>query len=228
MDTTAITTTLTALRKEHSEMLSPLDVPLSWTGRQLDAYETRRSLLANRISTLGASAGILSRVEPQLDALKVYRDVLVACKATIETELLAVQQARTEEELGRKTNLEMSLQALDGTGYLRKHIDHTDYGWTFEQTKLARLLSEHGTSYQGTLKATLESITSLQAEYDDNMHRLNDALMSDDEREQKAKDDKIARDARAAQGQLKTRGDGTRYYKRPDGTIVDASTNATV
>jgi hypothetical protein len=86
---------LTDLRREREAMLDPLDVPRTWTQRQLDAYEERRLALDAHINALRLASGKLRSVEGRLGRWIPARDRLVTAVATLTTQLEDSLKGRT-------------------------------------------------------------------------------------------------------------------------------------
>ena len=100
-------------------MLDPLDIPRTWTQRQVGAYERRRHRLNMHISGLrNASA---SKAEP----LHAKRDELLTAKVSLEKQIADAPDWRTiddgrerDKEFDRQQWLQESLKALYvGVGY---------------------------------------------------------------------------------------------------------------
>jgi hypothetical protein len=223
-------TMLLDLQKHLSEMLDPLDIPRSWTDRQLNDYESKRARLAGRISVIQQQAPLLASLDAEIAQQAEWRAQISKWRDVVVHELRQLGIVRTPEQQGLQQNLRYSLAVLDsGNGFL----DET--GYSLETLRLGALMRSDGFAealprngerfgrlpWFGALRETELRINELTERRDTAKRRLDEALMSDAEREQKAKDDLARVAAENAKPQRKTRGDGSQYDKYPDGRIVE-------
>jgi hypothetical protein len=108
-----ITTRRTDLTKARAERLDPLDYPRTWTQRQVNVYDAETATLDRKIAAFNTAADTLAAL-PTLDADTKWRDHLVAWRATIDGELLAMPpRIRNEKELELQQRLTFSMRLID-------------------------------------------------------------------------------------------------------------------
>lgn len=230
---------LSAITRELSGMLDPLDIPTSWSARQLDAYEHRRGALRQRAHTIRSSWPSYCETLHGIAGLTAWRDQLKTWRARLEAELAQIpKQAGAKGDvfidlspvdLGRRQNLELSILTIDEG---QRHRD-------LETLRLAALMVESGFTatdpldgaavgrlpWHGDMRNTERRLAELDENRRTYESHLADALLSDADREAKAIANaerlRIAREA----PQRKRRGDGVLFDKYPDGrcVIVDES-----
>jgi hypothetical protein len=105
---------LNRLEQERAAMLDPLDIPGSWTRRELYAYEDRRSRLTSLVARARAAVLTLAKVEPQWGTLTNWRDHLVDWRARLSDELLADEPRNTDPKAQVRINgLKLSIIRID-------------------------------------------------------------------------------------------------------------------
>ena len=217
--------TLAEIDRELSAMLDPLDIPQSWTPRELNQYEGRRSLLNARRHEIHSHWPDYLANATAIASLTAWRDHLLSWRQRLQDELAVLPVPRTPIELGRKQNLELSIKTIE------RGQDQRD----LETLRLAVLMQESGfvvipstepgrggrLPWVGSLAAVDARLADLAERQRHREHRLVHALMSDEEREQKARDDAERVRLANAAPQRKRRHDGTLYDRYPDGRCVD-------
>jgi len=225
---------ITTLQQELDKMIMSIDLPGSWSGRQINAYEERRGALRARIGTLRNESEALKKLEPQLEALCKWRDNLVAWQSALLKEIEGHMAPRTPQEQGVRQNLLLGLVLIEG-----RNDPPEQYGYSLETLRLGALMRASGFKedpqregapklpWFGSLTVTEAQIADVTAKVDTAKLRIEDALMSDDQREQKAKDDLLRQRTENAKPQRKTRGDGSVFLKYPDGHTEEVSSAGT-
>ncbi|HLG58254.1 MAG TPA: hypothetical protein VI485_23115 [Vicinamibacterales bacterium] len=216
---------LVELQKELDAMLDPLDVPRSWSDRELNAYEEKRALLRQRVNTLSNEGPLLLSLETQLREATVWKDRLVEWQGKLQKELesLPRHQHQTHSQ-----NLLLSIGVVLGS---KKRPE--DYAYMIETLRLGALMRLSGFTesaarsgevmgrlpWLGSLGEVENRIKDLTPRRDTAKRRIDEALLTDADREGRAKEDKKRLDALRALPQKKTRGDGSVYLKFPNGEI---------
>jgi hypothetical protein len=220
---------LEQLEQDLAGMLSPLDIPRSWSFRELNEYETRRAVLTVRIRTIRSCTTTLAEVDPQLRTLTTWRDHLTTWRKTLLDRLEALPPARTGPELGAQQNLKRSILQIDrgldfrnGAFPVNLPLDDLMRADGLESPR-GTLVSTCGEAWRGSMPLVEQRLAQLQQQHNDAQQQLDDAMLSDADREQKAKDAKARADALNALPRRKTRGDGTQFDKYPDGRRVEVS-----
>jgi hypothetical protein len=127
--------TLDDMRIELGAMLDPQDIPFSWTPRQLEAYEMRRSWFRAKIQDATNAMQTLANVEPKIAADEKWRLDLNTWRPILARELVDLKGP----DRGRAMNLTWSLQCIDrGIRVLE------DSGWQLETTRLGELMRQSG------------------------------------------------------------------------------------
>jgi hypothetical protein len=222
---------LAGLLNEQAALLQPGDIPSSWTPREHDTYEQKRQLLAYRIRGIQESVPMLAAIEPQLAADAEWHERLDRWRKKLADELLSLPNPiRAAEDRGRLHNLRLSISVIDrgldvlaGSMYmlvtLRLGVLMQEDGFVPTPATDGRAYGElRWLGSQPEVSARIEKLLQRQFQA---QSRLDDALLSDDER--------AARDAAAARRVAElnalprriTRGDGSQYEKHPDGSVVE-------
>lgn len=207
-----------------------LNPPTRWV---FNAYEGRRAFLSHRIANVRDVVTTLSEVSRELELLTTWRSHLVKWRERLQQELGGLGTDFTPTDVGRRQNLELSLATIDAT--VPRYTDRQ-----FETLRLGALMIQSGIApsdpidgqaigrlpWLGSLPDTERRLGEVEAIRVQVQGRLDTALLSDAERERIAKEDKQKRDASNAAPQRKTRGNGTRYDKYPDGRCVEVTLEA--
>ncbi len=194
MSTTTATLTVEAatakIQQQLSEMLDPLDIPRTWTQRQLEAYETQRGNLGVILRELGTNHATLVQVTPKIEADEKWEADLLAMRTTLLQELATLPpQIRLEKDLHFMTNRKISVRIVD-------FGPHADGQWTrdISTLRLGELLLAAGyrqfeperntnatvgeIEFHGCLAEVQPRLKDLRARRDDAQKRLNDALLA--------------------------------------------------
>ena len=228
MNTQRIASAVASIERDLRGMLDPLDIPLSWTGRELERYEMRRAELTQRLSTIRNTSTALSELSHERVGLVAWRDRLVQWEQTLQEELATLQRPLTEVDLGRRQNVEMSLRAISdaGTAGLQRDIETLRIGVLMQESGLSPAPPAEGQvvgrlPWFGSLPRTELRIAELDASMAIEQVHLDEALFTDAEREDKAKNDKARLEVARNAPQRKRRHDGTVFDKYPDGRCVE-------
>ena len=178
IDTTIDTTidiTLDRLKSEYAELLSPLDMP-AMSLREMEAYETKRSMLHNRIRVIQESTRTLAEVAPELESLTTWHGHLVNLRQKL-CDKLEVCPPRDPQLSG----LRLSVLQID------RGLDFRNQAFP-ARLPLDDLMAEVGISTTGTLAETCgaywrgslpgveQRLRELQSRLDDAQVRLDAAL----------------------------------------------------
>ena len=243
----SVDTALAALQKELDSMR---DVQASHQrdSRDVsDGHELLISSLDQRIDTLRSESTVLPQLEAQISDGIAWRDKLVEwhTKLAAELESPSIVKPRTPQQTGLRMNLLLSLHYLekqfspgDG-GHMVRRLEDT--GYSLETLRLGALMREsgfteapprHGESFGqlpwfGSLPVVEQRLKQLTERRELAKRRIEEALLSDADREQRAKDEKARVAQLNAQPQRKTRGDGSQYLKYPDGRVEELASVVT-
>ena len=218
--------TVEQLEAELNALPDPSDILRK--RQELDAIETQREAISMRILAARTSAVALVAADATLAADQRWLDQLTTWRRTLRDELLAIpSRIRTDRDLGKQQNLRLSIITID-----RGRVSD-DTGRMLETLRIGELMREAGyvegpkienqvvgrLPFFGSILEVERRIKNAQAERDDAQTRLKNALMTDEERAAEAAE--VAR--RNAAPVRKTRGDGSRYDRYPDGRVVEVS-----
>jgi hypothetical protein len=216
---------LAALRAERADRLDPADLPGTMTPRELESYLDRTALLDQQLAAVAQAVEMLAKVE-DLTPLHAWREFAIPTRDLLCKELLARPRSRTKVELGITYNLRYSVQCLDfglgvieGSGY---HLSSLRLGELMREAGYAPLPPAEGQTFgtfpfPGTLDETERKIKALEKQKAQAGKALEEALMTDEEREARI----AAAHAANAKPQLKTRGDGSQCLRFPDGRVEE-------
>jgi hypothetical protein len=186
----------------------------------------QESAIDGRISQIALARTKLANVEPKIGRDLAWRETLTVIRAQLSKELLALPpRIRDAKTLGEYRSRDISIRMIDG-----QKIEALD-GWTLNTLRLGQLMKENGVEegpkppggsygelpWFGDLKTVEARLTRLRQERDDAQHRLDSAKQTDEDRAARLAEIK----ALNAKPQRKVRGDGSKYDKYPDGTIVE-------
>ena len=104
--------TLDQLVKDLDAMTAPNEIPLSWTKRELDAYETQRQLLQRRILIARNASAALAELDPKIAMVTKWRDHLVTWRQSLCEQLLAASP-RSGRTVDWVQGLKMSISNID-------------------------------------------------------------------------------------------------------------------
>jgi hypothetical protein len=131
--------TVEQMRTELAAMLDPLDIPRSWTPRELEHYEFRRRLLDMLIRRARSAAALVAELEPKIAALQPYLPAMAAIRQRLADEYLALPKRDV-----RIRNFELSILALD-----RGLSVADDTGYTLNNLRLGLVMREAGVEWLG-------------------------------------------------------------------------------
>jgi hypothetical protein len=195
--------------------------------RPLNDLRRKREALAARIVTIRSAHATLAGLEQEITACATWADQLRNWRKTLQEEIVALPlPIRTDRDLGKRRNLELSIQTIE-SGL------PADTGFALETLRLGQLMREAGyvegprvanqvhgpLPWRGTLPAVENRLKALVQQRDDARARLDEALLDDAERDRRAAETT----KRNALPQRKTRGDGSQYDRYPDGTVVEVT-----
>jgi hypothetical protein len=213
------------LESELNGMLNPGDIPRSWSSNELNEYEARRSCLIQRISVLRTAAPLCESVDREISVLRAWRLHVASWGDLLQRELDALPPAErdTPQTLGRRHNLTLSLKVVDlDLGTLR------DSGYGLNTLVLGSLMREAGyepapSGWLGSLARTDQRLSELETKRASLQASLDEALLTDEQRDARAREVAEQYEASRQRPQRKRRGDGSQYDKYPDGRIVEVT-----
>src|SRR5688572_12697598 len=101
------------MQGELAAMLDPLDIPRSWTTRELDAYETRRRVLAANIRSATLAETDIAELTPQVALLSAWCGQAREWLTTFEERLAACpERPATRAEEYERLGLDISIRCL--------------------------------------------------------------------------------------------------------------------
>lgn len=136
-ETLAPEAVLAAVREELKRMPSLLDLPASWTRRQIDEHETRRMTLDNNARRIQSELERLIEHDTQLRPLEEWREHLLAWRRTLADELSALPAPKSPREQGVIQNYTLSLRAIDDAF-------RPDTGYALQSLRLGALMAAAG------------------------------------------------------------------------------------
>jgi hypothetical protein len=162
---------LDALHAEFNVMLDPLDIPRSWTPRELDTYEERRALLQRRISNVELARRSQAEAEAHIAELTPQREDLSTIRVECVDELAACSQNDTHDRSVQRNidALKKSILAIDGQldVYGRMVMLPAPFP-VFEKLKARGYLATDGWNpMRGSLPALEAKLEQLQKKRDD-------------------------------------------------------------
>ena len=226
------TTTIAQLEKELAGMLDQLDIPKTWTGRQVNDYETRRAVLSGRIHTIRTSTQALAQITPSIAADEQWLGDLTTWRKTLETELKAMPLTRDEKQVAVQQNHVTCIRIIEFglrcDGEYTRSMETLRLGDLMRASGYVQAPPQAGTSqvfgplpWYGSHADVKHRLEDLRIERDEMQARLDNALLSDADREAAAKAEKARIDALNAKPVRKTRADGTQYDRYQDGRRVE-------
>ena len=190
-------TILLALQKEHDAMLDPLDIPRSWTGRELNDYEAKRAARSARIDRARSASAELADLTPKLAPEEKWRDLLTTLRSKFCADLRAVEpNDRATWEL--QQGLTLSISNIDrGCSYWPNGAPGVSapLAAAIQAAGYLPPAGTFGVAWFGCLSDMEDRIADLKKRIAKAQAQLADALMSDADRETKAKEDKARLDA---------------------------------
>jgi hypothetical protein len=171
------------LRSASAKLLDPMDIPLSWTRRQLEDYETKRAVLVAQLQTVGLAQYALRKVEPKIATLTKWRDHLVAWQKELAAQLEAhpAEQALHPHEMAMREKLQLSLKRIRVGMDLRSPESECMYA-NLPLDDLMRdagyvprdlVARAEGDAWHGSLSYVEPMLSELIAQRDDAVVRLN-------------------------------------------------------
>jgi len=156
--------------QELAALPDPLDIP----PRQLDQYETRRSMLRARAETIRRAESTLTDVDPQIAALTKWLGHLVSWRKTLCDRLLVCppqkQNALKLSVMRIDRDLDLMGEMLPGRLPLDELMAEAGY---VPSSPVARA---NGQAWFGCMPYVEERLKELQARHDDAQGRLDSAL----------------------------------------------------
>lgn len=118
-----------ALQKARAEMLDPMDLPRTWTSRQVNEHEERARLLALHDHGIAHQMSMLADASRRRSSLQADLDRLRAAEKTIDQQIAAAADWRTivdprarDAEWARQQTLPAAKRALhSGVEYFNGH-----------------------------------------------------------------------------------------------------------
>jgi len=165
--------TVVEMQAELAAMLDPQDIPRSWTPRELEAYETRRRTLQSYIRIIQNATAKLAEHEPEIAALTLWRDHMVAWRQTLGDRLLASPQrpgTRAAEDI--VLGLKLSIQAIDRNLDWDGVVMPTHFPLHELMRQAGYETGYPGPSWRGCLPAAERRLAELQKRRDDAQHQL--------------------------------------------------------
>jgi hypothetical protein len=217
-----VSTTLEALIAERATRVDPLDLPLSTTRREADAYAAQTAELDRRIGAARSAQATLANLVPRLEPYEKWRGLEVQWLDQFANEMPPVDD-RDRAAVERRQALALSIINIrSGCSY-----------WPTGAPQLGKPLAEAiaaagyteserpGPAWFGSLPEVEHRIADLRERIDAAQAQLTDALLDDEERSKRDAQGAARIAALRALPQRKTRGDGTQYDKYPDGRRVE-------
>ena len=187
---------LAQLQKELDEMLNPLDIPRTWTGRELNAYEEKRAALEARIRTIRTAAATLAAL-PSIEPDTKWRDFQTTARQTIDAELLAMHP-RNDRELEQQQRLRFCIRLIDFGLAIGDAIGPII---DLSSTRIGELMAAAGyatdgrglygpNGFRGSLPETEQRIKTLTEQRADAQASLDALLITNEERAKREIEDK--------------------------------------
>jgi hypothetical protein len=173
---------LTQWQAELAAMLHPLDLPRSWSTREVQTYEDRRRTLVRTIGQVHTWTATVAELTPQIDALTKWRDFLIPARQKLGDELLTpADNPRDPVYRARVHALKLSITRIDrGLDLLGEMLpanlpldDLMREAGYIPRDAVARA---HGDAWLGTLPDTERRLRELTQKRDDAQARLDFVL----------------------------------------------------
>jgi hypothetical protein len=236
MTTTTETPTVDAVLEqlEHDLAALPSDDVFQ---RQLDDLRQKRGALEVRIVAIRSATATLANLEPQIAANQKWFDHLTDWRKQLCDELLALPpRIRDERTLAVQQNLKLSIIKIDrgldpgSYGHLRLDDLMAADGYTMPIPAYAQSdnsdkaaqdrIAVRSANWAGCLPDVEKRLTALRQQQLAAQQKLDEAILTDAERDRRATERRAAFNATP---QRKTRGDGSKYDRYPDGREVEVT-----
>jgi len=162
--------TLEQLEQELAALPDPLDIP----PRQVEQYETRRSMLRARAQTIRVATGTLADVEPRLLELEKWHGHLVSWRKTLCNQLLA---CLPHQQYALKLSILRIDRGLDlmGEGF-PSNLPLDDLMRDAGYVPSSPVARANGEAWLGSMPRVEERLKELRRQRDDAQARLDAAL----------------------------------------------------
>jgi hypothetical protein len=137
-DTPSFIDQIAALQTQLDVLPLAIDLPGTWSARQVDAHEQKRAELAQRIRVACVASSTLRETQGQFDAETEWQKNLVLWREQLCTQLMDAPP-RSSREVGLLQNLKLSILAID-----RGSQVFQSSGYSIESSKLGECMRASG------------------------------------------------------------------------------------